>query len=158
MELRANRHETAIKDFLECGPLNALSRVMENLNMTKMRTVLFSMLVITFAGALLTADDRGLLGKQELKSLITNAKSAQDHERIARHFDAKAGELEAESKEHRELAAQYRTNPTMHESKHPMSPETAGHCQYFADDLHKASERARQMANDHRQTAKRVAK
>ena len=131
---------------------------MENLNRTKMRTVLFSMLAIIFTGALLAADDRGLLGKQELKSLITNAKSAQDHERLARHFDAKAGELEAESKEHRELAVQYRTNPTMHESKHPMSPETAGHCQYFADDLYKASQRARQMANDHRQMAKRVAK
>lgn len=131
---------------------------MENLRVIKKSTVLFSMFAMLFAGTVLKADDHGLLSKQELKSLVASAKSAQDHERLARHFDAKASELEAESKEHRELAAQYKANPTMHESKHPMSAETAGHCQYFADDLHKASERARQMANDHRQMAKRVAK
>ena len=77
-----------------------------------------------------------------------------DHQRIAKHFDAKADELEAESKEHHELAAKYKANPTGHEMKHPMSGQTAGHCQFFADDLHKASVRARQMATDHREMAK----
>ena len=129
---------------------------MANVSVIRNRTLWFSMLAILVAGTFLRADDAGLLSKQELKSLIASAKSAQDHERLARHFDAKAVELEEESKEHRELAVQYRNNPTMHESKHPMSPQTAGHCQYFADDLHKASERARQIAADHRQMAKQV--
>ena len=95
-----------------------------------------------------------LLSKQELKPVIANAKTVQDHERLAQHFDAKANQLEAEAKEHQELAAQYEANPTIHESKHPMSGQTAGHCQFFADDLHKAAQRARQLSTDHRGMAK----
>ncbi len=129
---------------------------MANSKWIKSGLVLFAMLAMISAGNVLKAEDSGLLSKQDLKTLIGSAKNAQDHERLARHFDAKAIELEAESKEHRELAAQYKANPTMHESKHPMSAETAGHCQYFADDLQKASARARQMAADHRQMGKAV--
>ncbi len=129
---------------------------MTNGSAIRNKTFWFSMLAIFVAGTCLRADDARLLGKQELKTLVANAKNAQDHERLARHFDAKAIQLEAESKEHRELAAQYKANPTIHESKHPMSAETAGHCTYFADDLHKASERARQMAASHRQMAKQI--
>lgn len=129
---------------------------MMTLNVIKSRAVWFSMLAILVASTFLQAEHSGSLSKQDLKSLISSAKSAQDHERLAQHFDAKASELEAESKEHHELVAKYKANPTMHESKHPMSSETAGHCQYFADDLHKASERARQMAADHRELAKHV--
>ena len=95
-----------------------------------------------------------LLSKQELKPFIANAKTVHHHERLAQHFDAKANQLEAEAKEHQELAAQYKANPTMHESKHPMSGQTAGHCQYFANDLHKAAQRARQLSTDHRGMAK----
>jgi hypothetical protein len=102
------------------------------------------------------ASDGALLTKQDLKSLIANGKTAQDHERIAQHFDAKAEQLEAESKEHAALAAEYKARPTAHEAKHPMSPQTAGHCQYFAESLHKASLQARQMATDHRAMAKAV--
>lgn len=80
-----------------------------------------------------SAKNKAFLPKKKFTFCVNNA---QDHERMARHFDAKAIELEAESKEHSELAAQYSANPTIHESKHPLSTETAGHCQYFADDLH----------------------
>ena len=121
-------------------------------------TTWFSYLAIIAAGTILWASDGGVLSKQELKDLVANAKSAQDHERLAQHFEAKAVELEAESIEHQQLAAKYKANPTMHESKHPMSGETAGHCQYFADDLKKAAGRARQIAADHREMAKSVSK
>ena len=131
---------------------------MKILNLIGKRSAWFPLLAILAVGTYLWAADSGLLSKQDLKSLISNAKSAQDHERLARHFDAKAAELEADSKEHYELAAQYRAKPTAHESKHPMSGETAGHCQYFADDLHKAAQRARQIAADHRTMAKQAAK
>jgi hypothetical protein len=94
-----------------------------------------------------------LLSKHDLKPFIANAKTVQDHGRLAQHFDARANQLEAEANEHQELAAQYKANPTTHESKHPMSGETAGHCQYFADDLQKAAQRARQLATDHREMA-----
>jgi hypothetical protein len=120
-------------------------------------TLMLSMLVALFAGPVLKADAPGPLTKQELKSLIATAKTAGDHERLAQHFDARATELEAESIVHRDLAAQYRANPTMHENKHRMSAETAGHCEYFAEELKKASQRARQMAAEHRKMARQAA-
>ena len=127
---------------------------MTNVNWMKKGTISLSLLAMLAGGALLYAAEGGILNKQDLKALIGNAKTAADHQRIAKHFDAKADELEAESKEHHELAAKYKANPTGQEMKHPMSGQTAGHCQFFADDLHKAAVRARQMATDHREMAK----
>ena len=118
----------------------------------------FSLLAMFAAGAVLQAGDSRILSKQELKTLVGTARTAEDHERLAQHFSAKADELEAEAKEHQELAAQYKARPTIHELKHPMSPQTAGHCVFFADDLHKAAGRARQMAVDHREMAKQSPK
>ena len=52
-----------------------------------------------------------LLSKSELKNLIANTKTAADHERLAAHFDAKAAQLEADAKDHDELAEDYKRNP-----------------------------------------------
>ncbi len=132
---------------------------MQKTTLIRRATVWFSMLAISVAaGAFLWAAEGNVLSKQELKDLIVSAKTVSDHERLAKHFDAKADQLEEESKEHRDLVAQYKAHPTVHEMKHPGSGQTAGHCQYFADDLHKASLRARQMATDHRQMAKETQK
>ena len=48
------------------------------------------------------ANDAKLLKKSELKSLIANATTEQDHERLAQHFTAKAENLEAYAKDHEE--------------------------------------------------------
>ena len=95
-----------------------------------------------------------ILDKAELKKLAATASTPQDHERIAKHFDAKAVELEAEAKEHEELAVQYKNHPNMHEMKHPGGPLTSGHCRYFAQKTRESAQAARQMAADHRQMAK----
>ena len=80
----------------------------------KRGTIWFSMLAISVASiSFLWADDGRPLSKQEVKTLIGSASTVQDHQRLANHFDAKADELEAESKEHQELAAKYRANPTI---------------------------------------------
>ena len=92
------------------------------------------------------------------KALIGNAKTAEDHERLAKHFDAEAAQLDAEATEHQELAAEYKAHPSGQDSKHPMSGKTAGHCQFFADDLHKAATQARALAADHRGMAKETVK
>jgi hypothetical protein len=94
------------------------------------------------------------LGKAELKKLIATASTPQDHERIAKHYDAKAIELEAEAKEHDELAAAYKANPNMHEMKHPTSPQTASHCESMARSTRAAAKEARALAEDHREMAK----
>ena len=96
------------------------------------------------------------MGKEDLKKLIAGAMNPADHERIAKHYDAKAVQLEADAKEHEELASEYKRNPTGHEQKHPMSGQTAAHCKLFADRFREAAKQARQLAVDHRQMAKTV--
>jgi hypothetical protein len=122
------------------------------------RTVWLLMLTALLATGFLRAAESNHLTRQELKTLIASAKTPQDHERIAKHFDAEAVQLDAEATEHKDLAAEYKANPTIQEMKHPMSGQTAGHCQFFADELHKAAQEARQLAADHREMAKESTK
>ena len=114
--------------------------------------------ILLAAGSLLAADETGILNKQELKTLIANAKTPADHTLLAKHFGAKAAQLDAEAKEHEELAAQYRANPNIHEMKHPGSAQTAGHCQFFGKSLRKAAVDARKLASDHELMAKGTSK
>ena len=119
------------------------------LNITQ--NLILSLTVALFTTSFATAQT---LDKAELKKLAATASTPQDHERIAKHFDAKAVELEAEAKEHDELAVQYKNHPTMHEMKHPGSGLTSGHCLYFAKKTRESAQAARQLAADHRQMAK----
>ena len=127
---------------------------MKIMSVIRKSTVWFVMLAIFLAPTLLRAQNGDHMSKEEVKTLIANAKTAEDHERLAKHFDAEADQLEAEANEHQELAAEYKAHPSGQDSKHPMSGKTAGHCQYFADDLHKAATQARALAADHRGMAK----
>jgi len=95
-----------------------------------------------------------ILSKAELKKLVAVANSPAEHERLAKHFDAKAAELEADAKDHDEMAIEYRKNPQGHDSRHPMAPQTAAHCEYFAKEMRAAAQTARKMAADHREMAK----
>jgi hypothetical protein len=94
------------------------------------------------------------LTKADLKKAVVSAKTPQDYERIAKHFDAKAAQFETEAKDHEELAAEYKASPTGHDQKHPMSGLTAEHCLYFAKEMRRAAEEVRQIAKDHREMAK----
>jgi alanyl-tRNA synthetase len=124
-------------------------------NLRGVQTALLLTVLTVFAGGVsLRAIQNNVLPKDELKTLVANAKTAQDHERLAAHFNAKADQLDAEAKEHTELATEYRAHPTIHEMKHKMSGQTAGHCDFFAADLHKAAQQARAIAGDHAAMAK----
>lgn len=94
------------------------------------------------------------LSKAELKKLVATASTPQDHERIAKHFDAKAAQYETDAKDHEELAAEYAASGNVHGQKHPMSGLTAEHCRYFATQARRAAEEARKVAADHRAMAK----
>ncbi len=131
---------------------------MKSMSVFKKRAMWFLLVAMFAVPGLLRAQDSGNLSKGEVKTLIANAKTAEDHERIAKYFDAEAVQLDAEANEHQELVAVYKANPSGQESKHPMSGKTAGHCQYFADDLHKAATQARELAADHRDMAKEASK
>ena len=126
-------------------------------NFRSLRIALLVTVMTVLTGTVyLQAVESNLLTKDALKSLVANAKTAQDHQRLAAHFIAKAEQLEAEAKDHTELAATYRAHPTIHEMKHQMSGQTAGHCDYFAKEVLAAAKAARKMAADHAEMAKEV--
>jgi hypothetical protein len=94
------------------------------------------------------------LAKKELKAAITNAKTPQDHQRIAAYYKRVADRMLAEAKEHDDLAAVYAKAPNAHETKHPMSGGTADHCKYFADAARKAAQASQELAKLHEGMAK----
>ncbi len=131
---------------------------MEFRNVIRKSTMCVVMLAVFSAPRFVSAQDGDHMSKNDVKTLVTNAKTAEDHERLAKHFDAEANQLDAEASEHRELAAVYKANPSGDESKHPMSGKTAGHCDYFANDAHKAAMQDRALAAAHRAMAKDASK
>ena len=98
------------------------------------------------------------LSKSELKSLIANAETKAEHERIAKHFDAEAAKYEAEAKEHGELAQLYQRNTSPTPTKYPGSMQTFNHCDSLSMSLQKAAEEARALAADHRGMEKEAKK
>ena len=123
--------------------------------MSKFLNITRSLVLLAMAAAFTTTFASGqMLNKADLKQLVATASTPEDHERLAKHFDAKAAQLDEDAAEHQELAAEYTRNPTGHEQKHPMSGQTAGHCKYLATKFRDAAKDARLLAADHRQMAK----
>ncbi len=121
--------------------------------MKRRLAVLFGALLL--AGGSLAAERTRELSKKDLNALLAVAKTPRDHLRLADHFEAKALKYEAEAAEHAESAKGYRARPTGSEQKHPMSPDTAAHCDYLADSLGKAAKEARKLAAAHESVAKK---
>ena len=124
------------------------------MNTRTLRTALLAG-VLAMVGAALSAPAGAqvtLLSKSELKNLIANAKTAADHERIAAHFDARAAQLEADAKDHDELAQDYKGHPPV--SRRVEKSQSYEHCLELAKDFAKAAQDARRLAADHRAMAK----
>ena len=98
------------------------------------------------------------LSKDQVKALITSAKTADDHQKLAAYYRGEADRLEAEAKDHDELAAAYRSQQDAMGIKHPMSGKTASHCDYFAKSVRQAAKAARQLASEHELMAKGAGK
>ena len=116
-------------------------------------TAAVAMLAV-FVSVPAVADDSKILKKNDLNALVANAKTAQDRQRLADHFTAKAEQLEADAQEHEELAAKYKANPGIHEMKHPGSQQTASHCTTMARNLRDAAKQSKELAKDHQAMAK----
>jgi len=120
--------------------------------MKRLLVALFAaFLVLTTVSA---AQRTGELSKKELKELLAKASTPQDHLRLARHYEAKAKQYEAESAEHAEMAKMYRAQPTASETKRPGAADTVAHCESISESLGKASKEARALAASHQQMAK----
>lgn len=94
-----------------------------------------------------------LLAASEVRALVANAKTPADHLRLSRHFSALAEKYTTDASEHKALAAVYRKAPTASETKRPMAPDTAAHCDRFARLASEAASEARDMAKAHERMA-----
>ena len=108
--------------------------------------------VLTISG--FAAQANGTLTNKEVMQLTASAKTPEEHMRLARHFQARADKLEAEAKEHADMARNYRANPTASKTKRPGASDTASHCETLSQDLAKAARDARALAADHEAMAK----
>jgi hypothetical protein len=89
------------------------------------------------------------LSTKEVKALIANAKTAQDHHKLACYFSAEARDEAAKAKYHEEMGKLYESNSN---AKHDM----VDHCKQFAEEARKAAESDNQLAAEHEKMAEQA--
>jgi hypothetical protein len=127
--------------------------------MTKFR--LHSIIMIGLVGLIAAAplarktgaQSGDVLTSQQVRELAANAKTPADHMKLSKHFSALAARYEADAADHEEMAKAYRTTPTPSETKRPGAPDTAAHCQRFAELARQAAKEARDLAAAHEHMA-----
>ena len=121
---------------------------------------LFALMLASFTSqAASTAGDK--LTNKQVKELIANAKTPADHMKLAKHFEAKADDLAAESQKHTQLADQYRHSHVLASDEHTPTnyyADEAEHCARLASKLSEAADAARDLARDHEKVAQQTSK
>jgi hypothetical protein len=95
------------------------------------------------------------LGPDELESLLTNAKTADEHLRLAAHYSTLSGELASEGENHAKMAGRLQ-RPNLPPKVVTMNQAMVAHCKNLAKALKQASEEARRMAREHEAMAKEL--
>ena len=115
--------------------------------------------VIALAGTLLTViaqtGSGQRLEKKELHGLLMNAKTPQEHQRLAAHYRAEAERLNSEAKEHEEMAEMYRKNPNPLAAKHPYAAGVQ-HCRDIAKRYRESAAKMQALATVHEDMAKKA--
>ena len=127
------------------------------MNRISFRTVSF-LSVLALAAAMIfgtitqTAFAQDKLDKSQLNTLISTAKTAAEHQRIADYYKAEAKDYLAQADEHKAMIAAYKANPS---SKHQASLLT--HCENLAADLKDMSAKSQELAQLHEKMASEAA-
>ncbi|HWT66463.1 MAG TPA: hypothetical protein VN151_10155 [Terracidiphilus sp.] len=95
------------------------------------------------------------LTKEQLKTLVANAKTPAEHERIAAYYRALSEKLLAESNAHAQMAAELASNSATNNAK--VHHGTVDHCKYLAETLKAKAAKAAAQAAEHEQMAKTAA-
>ena len=93
------------------------------------------------------------LTSAQVTELIAHAKIPADHVKLQKHFLALAAKYDADAKEHAAEAVAYRKNPSFADTKSPVGPGTAAHCDRFAELDREAAKEARELASAHEHMA-----
>jgi hypothetical protein len=95
-----------------------------------------------------------VITRTEVKDLAKTAKSAEDHLKIAKYYNAQADRLEANAAGYEEAAARYRNGPMV---KNLMSPTTPGRYDFYAKGFREDASSNRALASSHEEMAKTTA-
>jgi hypothetical protein len=100
-----------------------------------------------------TAGRKPTLSKKEVKALIASARTKEDHQKLADYYKAETERLEAEAKDHDEMAEAYKKNPSPMAVKHPEAIGE-GHCHEMARRFREAATQAGELTAMHEDVAK----
>lgn len=103
-----------------------------------------------------TAQRAQRLSRKELKVLIANARTPEEHERIASWYRADAARLKAQQNEHEKEAQEYFKNPSSHPI--PKWPTYGQHCKELAAYYDSQTRKELALADVHEQLAKGTGK
>lgn len=84
----------------------------------------------------------------DMSQAVQNAKTKEDHEALARHYEQAAEEMQVKAEEHRKLLRQYEAKSYLYGKQ---AEDLKAHCQRLIDVYEKAAEENRQMARMHHQ-------
>jgi len=107
--------------------------------------VLLAAFLTTLAAAPLWAGPQRL-GPEDLAALQTKGQTAEDHMKLAAHFQAEAEAFEQEAESHEAMAKRYNVPGKVASLKSGM----AQHCVNLSRTLREAAKEARQLAEGHR--------
>lgn len=95
------------------------------------------------------------LSKKELKALIANARTPEDHRKIAAYYRSEAESLRERQREHEEDLAEYNQNSSRYPSKYPTMGD---HCRQLSQYYSLAAKQAEDLARMHQDMAKEAEK
>src|SRR5579864_9521395 len=91
--------------------------------------------------------------KRQLNTLITAARTPAEHQRIAQYYQAKSQDYLAQAKEHEQMVAAYKANPSLTAKS---QASTLNHCEYFVQTFKDLAAKSQELAQLHVQMAKQV--
>jgi len=86
----------------------------------------------------------------DMTQLVQNAKTHDDHEALAKHYEDAAKEMQAKVDEHKKLLAQYEAKSYLYGRQ---AQTVKNHCEYLINTYEQAVKANMDMANAHRQMA-----
>jgi len=93
------------------------------------------------------------LSKRQLNSLIATAKTPAEHERIAQYYQAKAQDYLAQAKEHEQMLAAYKANPSIGGKSRAAFVD---HCKSYSQYSKDMAVESQELAQFHEQIARGV--
>jgi hypothetical protein len=108
--------------------------------------------LVAFASSLQAQQNPSELSRQQLVTLIGSAKTPAEHTRIAQYYGAQAQADLALSREHAQMADQFKKNSVTSSSK--FAAGTVNHCAYLAQSYKQSALRMQKLEQEHEQMAK----